>query len=652
MRKTFLHRVPVSRPVPARIRSWLFLLLCLLMAGSAFAQQNRRSERLFEKAHHHFSRHSYGKAINFCEKILEKDPAFTDAHLLLADIYREEQNREKELFHLEKAAELTDNKLVELRLGRIYYSMGNYGRALTHFENYPANDVGRSGVAEEVKRRINSCRFALEAMKNPVDFNPVRLSGDINSSFDEYWPSLTMDEQQLVFTRRVKEPGRLPQEDFYFSVSDSAGWGPAGALEELNTGGNEGAQSISGDGKMLFFTACNRRDGLGSCDIYYALQENGCWSRPVNAGDPVNSPHWEAQPSISPDGRTLYFSSNRPGGKGKKDIWLVECRGVNASGRLEWGELRNAGDSINTPGNEISPFMHASNASLYFASDYHTGMGGTDLFMATLRADTVFSRPQNLGYPVNTLNDEQGLFINTSGQTAYFASARPENSGLDIFTFRVDPSIRPEPATYLYARVVDSLSGKPVRAGIELNDLTHAHRKPRTARSDQNGELLLCLPAGANYALSVSKTGYLFYSDAFFLKEPRNFYDPYERIIRLKPVKAGSVMNLHNIYFATDSFSILPPSEPELMKLVEFLKDNPGLAVEVQGHTDNTGSTGRNRELSILRAQSVAEYLRNHGIRESRLKTAGYGETRPVATNQTPEGRRMNRRTTIKILGK
>jgi outer membrane protein OmpA-like peptidoglycan-associated protein len=277
-------------------------------------------------------------------------------------------------------------------------------------------------------------------------------------------------------------------------------------------------------------------------------------------------------------------------------------------------------------------------------------MGGFDLFMATIKNDSVFSAAKNLGYPVNTFNNEQGLFVSTDGQTAYFSSERNKKTGLDIYAFTLDESIQPEPATYVHATVVDAISGNPVTAKVELVNLTNKEQPARNEETDNNGEMLLCLPSGADYSFSVSREGYLFYSDAFELTESRQVYDPYELTIELTPVQVGAEMNLYNIYFETDSFTILPESETELMKLVGFLKTNPGLNVEIQGHTDNTGQPESNQELSELRAKSVAGYLTEHGINRMRLSTAGYGEKQPVATNDTPEGRRMNRRTTIKVL--
>lgn len=644
------ERKVVSAKMNGR-KGFIALLVVLLFVSGTSAQPGRRVQRWFEEARRHFSLQEYARAIDRCEEILSHDTTFLDARLLLADIYLETRDYTQEIIQLEEAREISGMPLIIRRMGDAYYATGNYGSALACFQDYFDKEQPGEKIRDEISRKMENCRFALHAMQNPVEFHPERLPGTVNSAFDEYWPGLSIDQQQLVITRLIRKPGQKPQEDFYISHYGPDGWSEALPLPDINTSENEGAQSLSADGKLLFFTACNRQGGRGSCDIYYSVNRNGRWDTPVNPGTPVNTAGWEAQPSISSDGRYLYFSANRPGGKGEKDLWRTECLGFNRNGILLWGKPENLGDSINTPGNETSPFIHPGNSNFYFASDYHTGMGGFDLFVSQIRNDSVFSAPANLGYPINTFNDEQGLHISADGLTAFFSSTRDSLSGLDIYAFQLDESMQPNPATYVKASVTDAVTGQPVEAIMQLAGLAEADERIRTEITDENGTLMLCLPAGKNYSFSVSKEGYLFYSNSFDLREPKQYYDPYRLEIELAPLKVGAEMNLYNIYFETDSFTVLQESEPELQKLSAFLNQNPTLEVEIQGHTDNTGSASKNLELSEKRAQSVAVYLISRGIDAARLKCAGYGEEKPVADNETDQGRRMNRRTTIKILG-
>ncbi|HZH70884.1 MAG TPA: OmpA family protein, partial [Mariniphaga sp.] len=599
----------------------------------------------------YYSQKNFNLAEELSLKILSRDSSFLDAHLLLADLYKDSKNVNSEIFHLNAAAKITSKPLIFLRLGNAHLSLGNYEEALEAFSVFLETAESGSNIANEVLRKVESCRFAIDALHNPVSFNPIQLPPTVNSPYDEYWPSLSVDQQQLIFTRLITVPGRQPQEDFYVSEYFTGNnWSKAKPVDEINTPENEGAQSLSADGNILFFTACNRPGGFGSCDIYYSIRRNGKWSIPLNAGSAVNSSYWEAQPSFSSDAKYLYFSSNRPGGKGNRDIWRIESLGFDDNDRLLWGKAVNLGDSINTSGNETSPFIHAGNQDFYFSSDYHIGMGGFDLFVSKLKEDSLFSAPMNLGYPINSHNDEQGLHISADAVTAYFSSKRDSVTGLDIFSFELAESMRPLPATYVKIFLIDEETGEPVQGTVSLTGLRITDEKTRIESTNLMGELLMCIPAGNNYALSVSKEGYLFYSVNFDLRKSRQIYDPYILAIALEPVKAGAEMHLHNIYFETDSFKILPESEPELQTLVHFLSSNPDLKVEIQGHTDNTGNSDKNLVLSERRAFSVVDYLISNGITKERLSWKGYGEQNPVADNETSEGRQQNRRTTIKIL--
>lgn len=630
----------------------LFFIFVIVLGGSPFisvAQSNQKLQKQFDKALQQYESRNFPAAIKELEKTIEKNPDFLDAYLLLSDIYKETNSTGLEIENLLKAQKISQKPLIDYHLAEAYFSLADYKNALGQYKKYISNAKNLSDKQKaEIQRKTENCRFAIKAKNNPVDFNPERLSNKVNSVADEYWPVISLDQKKLVFTRLIQQTGQMPQEDFYFSEIDSADWDWAKPIFEINTSQNEGAQILSADQRLLFFTACNRRDGKGSCDIYYSQFQDNKWSTAQNAGDAINSNSWEAQPAFSSDNRFLYFSSNRAGGKGAKDIWRIEFKGLNDQGDIIWGDLQNLGDSINTPGNEISPFIHPNNQNFYFVSDFHTGMGGFDLFTSELVGDSVFSAPANIGYPVNTQKDEQGLNISADGRMAYFASAR-ENTGLDIYRFELDESLRPTPVTYVKANVIDAKSEQPLQAKINLADISRPGTL-RTEKTNEAGELLVCLPLGADYAFNVSKENYMFYSQSFRLADAKTLREPYIFIIRLQPVETGAEMNLYNIYFETDSFSILPASEPELNRLADFLNNNPTLSVEIQGHTDNTGSEEKNQELSEFRAKSVTNYLVEKGINRQRLRYKGYGQHQPVAANETEQGRRLNRRTTVKIL--
>lgn len=633
---------------PLKYVTALFLLL--LFVNSAVAQNAKKTEKLFEEAKGYYSSDNYKKTIEVCEKILENNANDPGAHLLLAEVYKDIDSTKLEVYHLNKASFSNNNPLIDFRLGEGFYKLGMYSEALAFYEKYKVNKSIPEKRQFLLACKIASCRFALQSIENPVDFEPTNLGDEVNSVNDEYWPTPSLDGKHLIFTRLMKD-GRRPQEDFFMAELDSVNWERATPLSEVNTSENEGAQTLSADSKILFFTACNREDGLGSCDIYFSRFVNGTWTEPQNAGSGINSNYWEAQPSFSSDNRFLYFSSNRSGGKGQKDIWRIEFQGFVESGAPKWSEPMNLTE-LNTNGNEISPFIHANNKNIYFASDSHLGMGGFDLFSAFIDELGGIHDLKNLGYPINTHKDDMGLTISSIGDVAYFSSAREADKGLDIFSFNLTTGLRPQPVSYVKAKVTNKATLQPVLANIELVNLNSSVRKPRVEKADEKGEIMMALPLGRNYAFNVSEPGFLFFSESFLLADANSVADPIHLNIELDPIEIGAQMELYNIYYETDSFAILPESEPELQTLVSFLTNNSKLKVEIQGHTDSSGNAVDNKILSEKRAKSVVEYLVENGTSLNRLSHKGYGDTVSIATNETVDGRRLNRRTTIRIIEK
>ena len=488
-------------------------------------------------------------------------------------------------------------------------------------------------------------------MKRPVPFNPVSIGSSINTTDDEYWPSITADGQTLMFTRQSRNNffnsfgGGTSQEDFYLSYLEDTGWGTSvNAGEPLNTKQNEGAQTLSSSGNYMYFTACDRPGGLGSCDLYFSAFNDGRWSHPYNLGPPVNAPSWESTPSISADGNMLFFSSSRTGGFGGKDLWYSVMKDKG-----EWSSPVNLGDKINTDGDEMSPFIHFDGKSLYFASDGRPGMGGLDIYLTRMKEDSTWTEPQNLGFPVNTSTDDMGLVIEAGGQKAFFSSKRDNANGKDIFFFNLDESFRPNPVSYLKGKVSDRETGKLLKADYELINLT-TNKVTIKSRTDERGNFLVCLPSGNNYGINVSKAGYLFYSENFMFEGVHTVMEPLIKRINLSPVKVGEKMLLANVFYEIDRWELKKESMSELDNLTDLLLYNKDFIVEIGGYTDSTGTDEHNLVLSEKRALSVVDYLISKGISAERLKYKGYGNNFPIGDNVTPEGRRMNRRTEVKII--
>ncbi|MEI6138100.1 MAG: OmpA family protein [Mariniphaga sp.] len=636
---------------------YIIVILCLIITYNSKAQKLGQSEKkadaLYSEAKIQATKGDRLKAITLLNQIIKIDSQYYLAYFGLADIYHGTGQRTQEKDFLIKGLEIAIDRFPRgyKYIAEILFTDAEYEEALKNIEQF--NRLKKPLTADE-NQLLESCRFAVKAIKTPVPFQPENAGPAINTPAEEYWPSLNGESNALIFTRLIKNDSTgkkifMPQEDFYLSRTDSNSWQKAKPLgPPINTDDNEGAQCISPDGRLLFFTGCSRGDGLGSCDIYMSVKKKGIWSEPVNLGSPVNSTFWESQPSISADGRWLYFTSNRKGGKGQMDIWRAEQIAITKDGFPVYGKVVNM-ESLNTPGNDNSPFIHADGKTLYFASDYWPGMGGKDLFV--VQVDSIKSGiPRNLGYPINTSKNEEGLVVEVSGKKAWFTSNQSGFGGRDIFTFSLPEQDRPELVSWVKGFVSDKITGRVVLAEIGLNDLVSNQLVQHLYPFENDGEFLFCLPSRRNYGLSIGKEGYLFHSENFNLLAENSRQQPLNLNIKLEPIAIGTTTILKNIFFETDSFRLKSESTEQLLDIVDFMKKNPKLVVEIGGHTDNQGSESYNLNLSAKRADAVVKYLVDSGIVSSRLKSKGYGFSKPIADNSTEEGKARNRRTEFKIL--
>lgn len=646
--------------MPAVLR-YSFLIILVLLGINLNAQQyhseSKKAIKLFQEALKSFQGHRDEEALKFLEKALKKDKDFVEAYMMKAQIFKDRGEYKQAIASFEKALGLDPEFYPEgyIVLASVQFSKGLYEDARKNILIFLEKANFRQISREETDLFLKRADFAIWALAHPVAFNPVNLGDSINSSLNEYRPTLSLDEERIIFTVMLPvDPDKAPdmsnvQEDFFISDRDKNGnWKkrrPAGP--PLNTERNEGAQSLSSDGRYLYFTACDRMEGFGKCDIYYSILTAGRWSSAFNLGSGVNTKHSDKHPSISSDGNVLYFASDRPGGYGGLDIWF-SLRNPDGS----WGMAKNLGEVINTPGNEQSPFIHPDNQSLYFASEGHENLGMGDIFISRKDPSGNWGKPENLGYPINTYNDEIGLIVDPPGNKAYFSSDRLPDRGMDIFSFDLPDDVKPVPVSYLKGRVYDSRNFKGISAEFELIDLATGELVIKSESNAGEGDFLIPLPTDRNYALNVSHPGYLFYSDHFQFSGIHKQTDPYLKNVALKPIREGESVILNNIFFEFDSYQLLDESVTELEKIFEFLQQNPLLKVEISGHTDKTGSKEYNQELSEKRAESVVNYLIEKGIDRDRLSYIGYGYTKPVADNETEEGRAKNRRTELKITGK
>jgi len=645
-----------------RIKLLVCLSLIILIASTnAIAQQvksradlDKKSLKNYKEAISEGRKKHYDKSLKLYKKVLNKHPEFIDAQLRKAGMLHNMKRYEQSAIEFEKAIAMAPEYDPQ-----IYFSLAMVNRNLDRFDVAAQNFqffIDRSEDEKKVLRAIDyrdRSAFAHDAISNPVPFNPELLTGGINSSYSEYVPLMNLEGDQMMFTRKVK--GFRWHEDFYIANFKNGEVVDVKAVESLNTEDNEGVHTLSADGNILIFTACHKRlTGIGSCDLYYSHRENDEWGVPSNMGKVINSISWDGQPSLSSDGKKLFFSSNRQDGHGGKDIYLSTR--TDTSG---WSIPQVLPDIINTKGNEESPFIHADGHTLYFRSDKHIGMGSYDIFYSKLIDSTnTWTLPQNIGYPINTEGDEGALSVSLNGKKAYFTSDMAylddkANANLDIYSFDLYLDARPMPSTFVKVKITDVESGEALIANYFIEPLKKTLNSI-SGKSDIRGKFITSLPTNLDYAFFVEKEGYLLHSGNFTLKGIQDVTDPFILEIQLTPVpkienEVTKIENepiiLNNIFFESGSAILKMESDIEISRLASNLKLNNTLKIEIHGHTDNVGSEDDNMRLSEERAKSVMLALIDKGILPSRISSKGFGESRPIESNEIEEGRKNNRRT-------
>ena len=588
----------------------------------------------------------YTEAITEINKSLVIDPKLVDAYLSRAGIYTALKNYKASIADFETAFQLDSVYTKEYHLP---YSIslagdGQFDKALDAVNNFLSSDKLSDESIKSANYRKGTYEFAINyAKEHPAKnyvFAPQNLGDSINTANSEYFPSLTIDGKQLVFTRRVAD------EDFYESFLVNGKWTKAIPLPgKVNTNLNEGAQNISQDGQWIVFTGCNYPEGFGSCDLYISYKTKDGWSEAENLGNVVNTDAWESSPSLSPDKRDLYFSSSRPGGYGGSDIWVTH-RANNG----QWSQPENLGPTINTKGDEGCSFIYSDNQTLFFNSDGHPGYGQSDLFFSKKQPDGTWSEPENLGYPINTIDNEGSLIVAADGKTAYYASDRSDSKGgLDIYSFELRNDIRPPKTLWVKGKVFDTNTKQGLPSSVELTDI-NTRQVISNVQTDEDGNYLTTLPVGKDYAFNVNRKGYLFFSEHYNININSND-SAYTADIPLQPIEAGAEIILKNIFFDTKKSELKPASMIELDKVIQLMNDNPKLVILISGFTDNVGNDADNLKLSTERALSVVHYLlASRQIAKERLQYKGFGATKPIADNSTDQGKAMNRRTELTVI--
>lgn len=656
-----------SKPWEARILCLAVALTahCLLPTANCqpggYSSQDKKAIKLYESGSTCMQQRRFDCAKSDFLKAANADARFVEPRIMLAEIAEMEGKDAEAIMRYREVMSIAPRFFpsAQLHLADLEIRGGQYAEAEKNYKGYLEKEQEPQRKAR-ARLGIDNCAFAARAIQQPVPFEPKNLGPAVNSAEPEYYPCITADDATLIYTRRVKAP-EIPvygaQEDFYVSKRGVDGaWQPSKPIPTVSTAQyNEGAGTLSPDGRFIIFTKCALEDGgyggamkgMGSCDLFISQRVAERWSPAENLGPPVNGGAWESQPSLASDGRTLYYVRGRLTGNGVSDMDIYTSR-MGDDGA--WSKPEKLGPNVNTPWQEESVQIHPDGRTLYFSSNGHPGFGGLDIFVSRMQDDGTWGKALNLGHPINTSADENSLLVSAGGTIAYFASDRPGGFGdLDLYGFELYPEARPQPVTYIRGHVTDKTDGRPVEADVELFDLSTGKLATAAYSDPKTGEFLVCLPSGRSYALNAGAEGYLFFSENYDVaagtaKEPVTLEVP------LSPISSGSVIALRNIFFNTASYELLPASNTELEKLVKLLRANPTLRIELGGHTDNVGNDDANLKLSEQRAQAVRDFVVKQGIDGARITARGYGESRPVAPNDAEEGRALNRRTEVKVL--
>ncbi len=677
----------------------LFLMLFPLVLHSQELTKNpcvevksNRAIKYFRQALENLETGNDKEGYRLLMEAVKTDPEFPDAYYQLAQInlkkaqdamydINEVRNADRyyhkaERFFLKtvKYCSKLDDYRSYYYLGIYYYQIKNLKNTLDYLRFYLAHQSSGEKLKKNARAIIDRIGDAAKLIENPVPFNPEKLAG-VCTSADEFLPLISPDGELALFTRRYPKFIKETQtKRFVDEFSFSNRQNPLTQSYELfdkgkpmpspfnEQGMDQGAASITIDNKHLYMTICQFVNGKGgkpykNCDIYVSDFEDGKWTALKNLGPNINGQNtWESQPSISADGKTLYFASVRSQNIGFSsnnptiDIYMSKLKEDNT-----WTKAKNLGQEINTRSNEKSPFIHTDSQTLYFSSDGRNGLGGYDIYFSQLQPNGHWSEPKNIGYPINTEGDDLGFIVSTNGEKAYFSSDRiDESTGWDIYSFELYQGARPHKVLFAKGKLVDDHGNVITDAKVEIKSV-NTNKTVSGMVDKKTGDYAVAIAAEKDdeFLLTVKKKDFAFTSTFINPKKITHIDVPLQINMEMKPVKIGETVEIKDIHFATNSANFDKGSLFILDNFIDFLNENPKIKIGIQGHTDNVGDHKLNMELSKKRAEAVREYLILMGIKQSRIVfTKGFGETKPVATNLTPEGKAKNRRTEFVIVEK
>ena len=623
-----------------------FVLSSWFSWSQTLTSNNKKAVKLYEEARSLIGARDFDKASERLQLAIDKDPDFAEAYLKLASIYQIKFNDSLQFWCYRKVIDRypDTHKFASswYLLGSNAFKNGNYEETLKYLGKYLELTSEKGRYASSAKLLIDNSHFAINYKTNDFQFNPRPLPKVVNQFKQQYFPVLTVDQNTLLFIKRQGD-----EEILQTDKDKNGNWQePHSISDNINSEYNEGTCSISADGRMLVFTSCMGRQGYGSCDLYVSYKTGNAWSVPENMGEVINSPSWDSQPSLSADGRTLYFVSNRSGGFGSRDIYVSQ---QNEAG--EWQSPQNVGSSINTSFDDISPFIHPNGQRLYFATNGRLGFGGFDIYFSDKKSASEWLAPTNFGYPINTHDDEVSMFISSDGAKGYYShEERTKESVLStLYEIDIPPKLQVEhKSSYVFGKVMDGETNTPLKATVSLINLDSNNSVEKVRSDSITGDYLIVITQGAQYGLFAESEGYLYKSENFNLTE--KLLIPVKINLKLEKIKPGARVVLKNIFFEFDSYNLTSTSKAELNRVLHLLNTNKTLRVEISGYTDNVGTEKYNLELSEKRAEAVYNYLVKNGVDKTKLGFRGYGASNFLNSNNTEEERAKNRRIEFKVL--
>ncbi len=611
---------------------------------------------------------------------------------LMSSVYKEES-----IPHFLKALKLNPNVSpdIQYHLGIGYHLSMKFDKAIASFNKYKTTLVSKNPAElEDINKRIEECKTAKKLIAKPVRAFIDNFGRPINSKYPEYGAIISADESVMMFTSRrntstgankMEEGSTDYFEDIYITHKKNGKWTtPENMGSQINTDGHDATTAVAPDAQSMLIYKDTKGDG----NLYECKLVGNVWSKPKKMNKYINTKHHESSASYSNDGKTLYFVSNKPGGFGHHDMYITKWDNI----KQDWGEAKNLGPTLNTKYNEEAVLIHPDGKTLYFSSQGHKTMGNYDIFKSTLNDDGSWSTPENMGYPINTVDDDVFFVINASGRRGYYSSFKADGHGeKDIYMitflgpekpFQLNSednllaSIAKPVSEKVIEKQVDALTKritilkgvtsdcktlKPVGASLELIDVDENKTLATFESNATTGKYLVSLPSGKNYGLIVRKESYLFHSENFNIPETAA-YQEVEKDICLKKIEVGSVIVLKNIFYDYNKATLRDASKNELDRLTKLLKENPTIKIELSAHTDSRGGNAYNEKLSQRRAQSCVDYLIKKGIATDRLVSKGYGETKLIKSDaeiaklkfedEKETAHQENRRTEFKIIAK